>query len=169
MQPSWISETHFFQVGTDDKCPHEDNTIAPDEIELSWGCEQADNCADLAQNSGLTLLMKRLLVTSFRQVDKVVGDALLVDSAGSPWKYYFYCSSWYQYDASCTETNKLHQSKVYSINDDVLAWKHMMTSSNGNIFRVTGHLCGEFTGPRRIPHTKASEAELWCFLWSASE
>ena len=22
----------------------------------------------------------------------------------------------------------------------------MMTSSNGNIFRVTGHLCGEFTG-----------------------
>ena len=44
-----------------------------------------------------------------------------------------------------------------------------MTSSNGNIFRVTGHLCGEFTGPRWIPHTKASDAELWCFLWSAPE
>ena len=29
----------------------------------------------------------------------------------------------------------------------------MMTSSNGNIFRVTGHLCGEFTGPRvNSPH-----------------
>ena len=27
----------------------------------------------------------------------------------------------------------------------------MMTSSNGNIFRVTGHLCGEFIGPRWIP------------------
>ena len=27
----------------------------------------------------------------------------------------------------------------------------MMTSSNGNIFHVTGHLCGEFTGPRWIP------------------
>ena len=26
-----------------------------------------------------------------------------------------------------------------------------MTSSNGDIFRVTGHLCGEFTGPRWIP------------------
>ena len=25
-----------------------------------------------------------------------------------------------------------------------------MTSSNGNIFRVTGHLCGEFTGPQRL-------------------
>ena len=41
---------------------------------------------------------------------------------------------------------------------------HMMTSSNGNIFRVTGHLCGEFTGDRWIPLTKASDAELWCFL-----
>ena len=30
---------------------------------------------------------------------------------------------------------------------------NMMTSSNGNIFRVTGPLCGEF----------------WCFLWSAPE
>ena len=46
---------------------------------------------------------------------------------------------------------------------------YVMTSSNGNIFRVTGHLCGEFTGPRWIPHTKASDAELWCFLWSVSE
>ena len=45
----------------------------------------------------------------------------------------------------------------------------MMTSSNENIFRVTGHLCGEFTGPRWIPRTTASNAELWCFLWSASE
>ena len=43
----------------------------------------------------------------------------------------------------------------------------MMTSSNGSIFRVTGHLCGEFTGHRWIPRTKASDAELWCFLWSA--
>ena len=38
----------------------------------------------------------------------------------------------------------------------------MMTSSNGNIFRVTGPLCGEFTGNRRIPCTRASDAELWC-------
>ena len=27
----------------------------------------------------------------------------------------------------------------------------MMTSSNGNLFRVTGHLCGEFTGPGEFP------------------
>ena len=30
----------------------------------------------------------------------------------------------------------------------------MMTSSNGNIFRVTGPLCGEFTGDRWIPRTQ---------------
>ena len=28
---------------------------------------------------------------------------------------------------------------------------HMMTSSNGNIFRVTGPLCGEFTDPGEFP------------------
>ena len=40
-----------------------------------------------------------------------------------------------------------------------------MMSSNGNIFRATGHLCGEFTGHRWIPRTKASAAELWCFFY----
>ena len=30
----------------------------------------------------------------------------------------------------------------------------MMTSSNGNIFRVTGPLCGEFTGPGEFPAQK---------------
>ena len=35
-----------------------------------------------------------------------------------------------------------------------MEWFTMMTSSNGNIFRVTSHLCGEFTGSRWIPHKK---------------
>ena len=43
---------------------------------------------------------------------------------------------------------------------------NMMTSSNGNISRVTGHLCGEFTGHRWISRSKASDAELWFFLSS---
>ena len=38
----------------------------------------------------------------------------------------------------------------------------MMTSSNGNIFRVTGTLWGEATGHRWIPLTKASDARPWC-------
>ena len=45
----------------------------------------------------------------------------------------------------------------------------MMTSSNGNLFLVTGLLCGEFTGHRGLPLTKASDAKLWCFLRSAPE
>ena len=42
----------------------------------------------------------------------------------------------------------------------------MMTSSNKNIFRVTGIL---FAGPWWIPHRKASDEELWCFFWSVPE
>ena len=42
----------------------------------------------------------------------------------------------------------------------------MMTSSNGNIFRVTCPLYGELTGQRWIPLTKANDAELWfCFYF----
>ena len=42
----------------------------------------------------------------------------------------------------------------------------MMTPSYGNIFSVTGPLWGEFIGHQWFPLTKASDAELWCFLWS---
>ena len=45
----------------------------------------------------------------------------------------------------------------------------MMTSSNGKNYGVTGPVWGESTGDRWIPLTKASEAELRCFLWSAPE
>ena len=58
-----------------------------------------------------------------------------------------------------------NSTSVYTLSHTQL----MMTSSNGNIFRVTGHLCGKFTGPRWISRTKASDAELWCFLWFTPE
>ena len=55
----------------------------------------------------------------------------------------------------------------------VCIWKklhwHMITSSNANIFRVTGPLWGESTCHRWIPLTKASDAVLWYFLWSRPE
>ena len=65
--------------------------------------------------------------------------------------------------------NQQHIFAISAISIMLTAAIAMMTSSNGNIFRVTGHLFKEFTGPRWIPRTKASDAELWCFLWSASE
>ena len=68
-------------------------------------------------------------------------------------------------DISCGGIRLNHKKRQISFPCDF----SMMTSSNGNIFRVTGHLCGEFTGHRWIPRTKASDAELWCFLWSTPE
>ena len=64
------------------------------------------------------------------------------------------------------KTESSHEATVV-VTGAPCCWFSMMTSSNGNIFRVTGPLCGEFTGHRWIPLTKANDAELWCFLWSA--
>ena len=47
--------------------------------------------------------------------------------------------------------------------------EHKMTSLNWNIFRITGPLCGQIIGHRLIPLTKASDAELWRFLWPVPE
>ena len=66
-----------------------------------------------------------------------------------------------RYDpAMTTDEIYLRNSATWNTNGSIGILTHMMTSSNGNILRVTSHLCGEFTGPRLIPHTKASEAEL---------
>ena len=48
----------------------------------------------------------------------------------------------------------------------ICIFQFMTTLSNRNICRVAGSLCGEFTGYRWIPLTKASDAELWCFFIS---
>ena len=61
------------------------------------------------------------------------------------------------------------QDEWQELNRTTNKYYHIMTSSNGNIFHVTGSLWGESTGPRWIPLTKTSDAELWCFLWSAPE
>ena len=44
--------------------------------------------------------------------------------------------------------------------------RNMMTSSNGNIFRVTGPLWGESTDHLWLLLIKVSDAEPWYFLWS---
>ena len=45
-----------------------------------------------------------------------------------------------------------------------------ITTAQGNIqHNITGPLWGESTGDRWIPLTKASDAELWCLLWSVPE
>ena len=61
----------------------------------------------------------------------------------------------------CTIISVTHAHEINTCLSYLIIRAIMMTSSNGNIFRVTGRLCGEFTGHRRIPLTKASDAELW--------
>ena len=46
---------------------------------------------------------------------------------------------------------------------------YLCKGESRNIFRVIGPLYGEFTGHRWIPLTKASDAELKCFIWPAPE
>ena len=46
----------------------------------------------------------------------------------------------------------------------VMSWS-MMTSSNGNIFRVTGHLCGEFTGHMWIPTLRSVTRSVDVFFY----
>ena len=58
---------------------------------------------------------------------------------------------------------------ILGVTQHQIKYHIIMTSSNGNIFRVTGVLCGEFTGHRWIPRTKASKTGLWCFLWFEPE
>ena len=92
--------------------------------------------------------------------------------------YYFYIKTLWRMTI-CIETNTksyIHPLAISSIHNQLITgyafgWTgyRMMTSSNGTIFRVTGPLCGEFTGHRWIPLVKASDVKLWCFLLSALE
>ena len=60
-------------------------------------------------------------------------------------KHIFACKTW---DIAKKENDVIIVTNNALISCDP---KFMMTSSNGNIFRVTGHLCGEFTGPGEFP------------------
>ena len=68
-----------------------------------------------------------------------------------------------------TSHSRFHTRIALTWEIEVNFYESVMTSWNGNIFRVTGHLCGEFTSDRWIPRKKASDDELWCFLWFAVE
>ena len=63
------------------------------------------------------------------------------------------CDIIYNKPQNSMPINQAAMTQFSAIHDDVIKWKHF-----------TGHLCGEFTGHRWIPHTKASDAELWCSL-----
>ena len=78
------------------------------------------------------------------------------------------CSRVTMYHAFSRYLSRMTYCNHYTSTDIKHHPRNMMTSSNGNIFRVTGPLRGEFTGDRWISRTTASDAELWCFLWSVT-
>ena len=82
--------------------------------------------------------------------------------------YVKFCRTSHWYLVNIDSANGLFPGGTKPLLEPILT-DCMMTSSNGNIFPVTGPLCVEFTGYRWIPLTKASDAELWCFLSSAPE
>ena len=47
--------------------------------------------------------------------------------------------------------SSLVQVRAWRQTGTQLSYEPMMMSSNGNIFRATGHLCREFTGPGEFP------------------
>ena len=56
--------------------------------------------------------------------------------------------------------NVIFDIAIHQTHDDVIKWKH---------FPRNWPFVRGIHRSRWIPHTKASDAELWCFLWSASE
>ena len=56
--------------------------------------------------------------------------------------------------------NSFRITGLFSVHDDVIKWKHFP--------RYWPFVRGIHRS-RWIPHTKASDAELWCLLWSAPE
>ena len=70
---------------------------------------------------------------------------------------YHSCTLIWLFEATAHSIEKMETSQSH---DDVIKWKH---------FPRNWPFVRGIHRSRWIPHTKASDAELWCFLWSASE
>ena len=72
---------------------------------------------------------------------------------------YSCCKQNMQYIMTYWRNRFIRYLKLYSwyvfIDIFIIASLAMMMSSNGNVFRVTGHLCGEFIGPAQRPVTRS--------------
>ena len=98
------------------------------------------------------------------------------------------CDSMVAYDHSCNQYCQISWSKSIGKKTIVDLWNALQPNSFSQMPRYLKHfswwrhqmetfsalltLCAgnsPVLGPRWIPRTKASDAELWCFLWSESE
>ena len=71
-------------------------------------------------------------------------------------------NQWQSSSSVACSTTKISKINITeNSHDDVIKWKHFP--------RYWPFVRGIHRWSRWIPHTKASDAELWCFLWSASK
>ena len=106
----------------------------------------ANNCdaGDLRRHRGhyhVTVMKMHQKIISFHEIWFIVAKSSW-NGRNSGAVHHSYITSLSQLDGK--------QYYVYWHRTRVIA-VYMMTSSNGNIFRVTGPLCGEFTGPGEFP------------------
>ena len=72
-------------------------------------------------------------------------------------------SIWWRHHGEAVMTCHTIEQSIVVVKDhyDVIKWKHFP--------RYWPFVRGIHRSPVDSPHTKASDAELWCFLWSAPE
>ena len=139
---SWYSEIHMY---------------------LPWSHVKSEPLCWLDQPRPDSATECELSIHSSRQQPSFIKPRLSSWAAGG---YAFSGQYWGRYSASRARPVRIliwHDSLSHMCTCTLNTTMHlnfMMTSSDGYIFRVTGISCGEFTGHRWIPLTKASDAEL---------
>ena len=101
--------------------------------------------------SHLTQHTQCIIYKNHARWDREVGNPLvsvLIDRFGISFSKRRYCHFDKIFITGCTDSCQI---TTFGAGSDQSFVKIMMTSSNGNIFRVTGHLCREFTGPGEFP------------------
>ena len=126
---------------------HMNNAVSVVESPLQWRHDERD---EVPNDRRLDCLLNRC---SGEDQRKYRGSASLACEGNPPVKRIYL-------------TNGQIYGKCFYLMTSSWSWLNgfMMTSSNADIFCVTGPLCGDFTGHLWIPLTKASDGELWCFL-----
>ena len=103
-------------------------------------------------------IFRSYLITEDQHIVVIVVNSewRTVSCGGNTGLCWYSCLSFYYnyYDQKSIDSNSVRFLLVI----------FMMTSSNGNIFRVTGHLCGEFTDPRWIPAQRPATRSFDVFI-----
>ena len=145
----WLAEVRKFHQ-------HHDRIVVPkrgEKIRLTY---QSQNVIELSLSDGTEIIVSFMMTSSNGNIFRVGDHRSSVD---------FYPKrdvSANNRGAGDLRRHRAHYDDVYvqSIKRQSCNIHVMMTSSNGSIFCVTGHLCGKFTGHRWILRAKARDVEL---------